>query len=638
MTRRRLVTLLAAAITVVIAGTACADTIDPVGIGDLWPSTDTPGAGRGTMLETYSPSDWVWSLDTDYGSTDVFDPLFHVIPDLLMVLLVVVVGAGVGMVTWAFGLVELPGVQEPLTAAIGGTGEAVMIGLFPAALAIAAFTALVQNRGYRDFAWVILSAVVAMTLWQTPQMWVDAVDGGRTMGAELALSATGAGLGGGKGIEAQPFKMAHSPAYPGPAREDMIRTATDATWRTYAATPWCLAEFGSMEACRRFARPVLDAGSDKEKRKEYLQEEVTAETVGEESAAWREGHRPFRRASILLPAVLVAIAFVGLLLTLLFASLRALFTALFLLVVGAVIAALWCIPGRPRQWGVAWADKLVGTILQSALATLVFGCTMIIQVVISSRMGELGWAPSACLSLVAAVSAYTYRGMLQSIIGGGGGTGGLPGGAGAMLGMMLTRQASRAGAALSRPRPTPQTSSTGNGSGSGGGGGGAPGRPPTRPTPAPPGPRPTGGTGPSTVPASRTPSPRSTTGAGAGAPSAGGTGSAPRSGGAALPGSAAPYPAPAPAPARTARSGPRALDPAGPTPAGGAAISPPELVPVPPVSLRRPGRTARPRTQPPPPLPSGRRRPQGQQLALPIPPVRQPPPPRPRARRMPPPA
>ncbi|MFJ4880867.1 hypothetical protein ACIP93_37455 [Streptomyces sp. NPDC088745] len=640
MTRRKFVTVLAAALTVVIAGTAYADTIDPVGIGDLWPSPETPkGVGK-TMYETYEVNEWVWSLDTDYGATDVFDPLFHIVADLLMTLLVVVGAAVTGLMNWLFGLVQLPDIQEPLAAAIAGSGEAVVIGLFPAALAIAAFMAYSQGSGARDFAWVLLAAVVASTLFQFPRMWVDGVDGGRTIGAEIALSATSSGLGGAKGMEGVPFKLGHQPTYTGSARDNMLRTSTDAVWRTYTVTPWCMAEFGSLEACRRHARGVLDLGSDKEKRKTYLQDKVNENTVGEESARWREGHRPFRRAAVLLPSVVVSLLFAGLLITLLFASLKSLLSALFLLVVGAIFAAMWVIPGRPRRWGVAWADKLVGEVLESALATMTVGGVMILQVAITSRMGTLGWGPSAALSVVAAIAAFKYRATLQAIIGGSGGGGGgglLGGGAGALLGTMLTRRMSRAGSAATRRRnPTPPpTGPTGPNSGGGGsgGGGGRGGRPPTRPTPAPP--RPRSGNGPAL------PKTSGSTG-GSGATTSRTAGAVSGSGGAlALPGPATSgttttgTTTTGTALPRPSRSGRHAPPPAGPPthqakqpdPAGVAL--PGDLVAVPPAGIGGATRAPSRRTQPPPPPPSGHRRPP-QRRVIPLPPARRelPPPPR----------
>ena len=41
----------------------------------------------------------------------------------------------------------------------------------------------------------------------------------------------------------------------------MLRKSADATWRGFAVTPWCIAEFGSIDACERYGKGMLDVGS-----------------------------------------------------------------------------------------------------------------------------------------------------------------------------------------------------------------------------------------------------------------------------------------------------------------------------------------------------------------------------------------
>ncbi|MFF8265023.1 hypothetical protein [Streptomyces virginiae] len=126
---------------------------------------------------------------------------------------------------------------------------------------------------------------------------------------------------------------------------------------------------------------------------------------------------------------------------LLFGSIAAMMAALFLLVVGPLFAALWVIPGRPRQWGVRWADALVGVVMQSAITTLTAGSVMIIQMVTALAMPTYGWLGCSALSIAGAISAFKYRSILTGIVGGAGPTGGS--GAGALLGALATRSPSR---------------------------------------------------------------------------------------------------------------------------------------------------------------------------------------------------
>ncbi|MEV7420680.1 hypothetical protein [Streptomyces sp. NPDC089919] len=519
----------------VTAGVAHADTIDPIGVGGLFPSPSVP-KGHGTMFETY-PDLLTWRLDTDFDTFDVLDPVLHTIADVLMVLLVTIGAAVATLAGWTFGMTDLPEVQKPLAEAISGSAGAVMAGVFPAALAIGALVAFMRSQrgdggGFSDLAWVLVSAVAAATLLQSPQTWVDGVDQGRMLGTDIAMTATDAGIGSaGGGIEKVPFALATPTRYSGDAQDRVVRRATDTVWRVYVAQPWCLAEFGSLTACQRYGREVLDRGSDMDKRKDYLEEEVTDDDVGDESLAWREGHRPMARAGVLLVAVPVALLFGLLLITLLFGSIAAMMAALFLLVVGPLFAALWVIPGRPRQWGMRWFDALVGTIMQSAIVTLTAGGVMMIQMVTAMAMPTYGWLGSSALSIAGAIAAFKYRGVLTSIVGGGGAAGAGAASMGALLGAMATRgvgrQAARAAGATGRgigragraagrgagrladaieehgPQPDDPPSA-------------GPTRPVRRPTPPPPPPaggrppRPGPGTGPGRGPAAGGTGPRAT--------------------------------------------------------------------------------------------------------------------------------
>ncbi|MFD8025787.1 hypothetical protein ACFV6G_35910 [Streptomyces lavendulae] len=490
----------------VLSGVAHADTVDPEGVGGLLPTPKGP-TGSGTMYETY-PDLLTWRLDKDFDSLDFLDPALHVIADVLLVLLVTIGAAVSTLAGWCFGLTDLPEVQGPLTQAISGSAGAVMAGVFPSALAVGGLVAFLRAQrgdggGVSDFAWVLVSAVAAATLLTAPQVWVDGVDSGRMLGTEVAMSATDAGIGAaGGGIEKMPFALGHKTSYPGDASDRVVRRATDTVWRVYVGVPWCLAEFGSMKLCQEHGRKVLDYGTDADARKEYLQEHLDEDDVGAESQAYRQGHRPLERAGVLAVAAPVALLFGILMIVLLFGSVAALMAGLFLLVVGPLFSALWVIPGRPRQWGVRWADALLGVVMQSSITTLTAGGVMIIQMVVALAMPTYGWLGCSALSIAGAISAFRYRAILTGIIGGAGPAGGS--GAGALLGAMATRSLSRhagrvlrapgripgrIGAAVARRHRTPLPPRPG------------PPRPPAPPPPPPPpaGGRPPGpgaGTGP----------------------------------------------------------------------------------------------------------------------------------------------
>ncbi|MFE6460548.1 hypothetical protein ACFVP0_24225 [Streptomyces cinereoruber] len=484
--------LFAATTLMVAAGHAQAADIPPVGIGDLMPSpASSVPKGQGTLYEEYSnPS--LWLLDTDYGVSDALEATSHTIADLCMVLIVVLGRACVTIVQWIFQFVSLPELQGVLTGSISGAAKYVSATLLPAALAVGGLVAFARHRdggggGLSQIAWLFVSGLVSVSLLSTPQVWVDGVDTTRQVGANVALSATADGIG--TGEQTFPFKLDHQPQYTGSGRDDMLRKSSDAVWRSYVATPWCLAEFGSFEVCEKYGKELLDQGPSADKRKDWLKETVDRDAVGGASVEWRQGHNPAGRIAITVAGLVCVAIFAVLVIALAFASLASLLGALMLLVAGSVFACLWVIPGRPRQWGLRWFDQLLGLTLQSFVATMVLGCVLVVQVATTTMFGTYGWAPSVGLSIAAALMAFKFRKIIESIVG----VSGSMSPVGAAMGLLAARSATRMlkggparyqhnMAPKTLTKPSTRVATRGGiggaggvgGSGGGGGGGGGP--------------------------------------------------------------------------------------------------------------------------------------------------------------------
>lgn len=412
------------ALTTVVAAAAHAHAadIDPMGVGDLMPSpsTKTP-AGQGTLFETYS-SQSLWMLDSDYGMFDSLDPILESFADICMILVSTIGMACVVSVQWVFQLTSLPELESALTDSLGGAAAVLSATVLPAALVVGMLVAFGNAKngggdgaGVSQIMWVMVSAVVSISLLSTPQVWVSGVDTVRTVGAGVTMEAASAGV---SGTSADfPFKMDHEPKFTDNGRDNMLRRAADSIWRSQVATPWCIAEFGSFEVCEKFAKGLLDQGTDKDKRKEWLQENVTSEAVGGDSVSWRAGHQPLMRLTVTALALLSVIIFAFLLLRLAYASLRSLIGALMLLFSGVLFASLWVIPGRPRRWGNAWFDQLLARCLESVIATLVLGAVLSVQIATTQMFDVYGWLPTTGLSIATAAVAMQFRAVIAQIFG-----------------------------------------------------------------------------------------------------------------------------------------------------------------------------------------------------------------------------
>ncbi|MEU8516346.1 hypothetical protein AB0C76_32905 [Kitasatospora sp. NPDC048722] len=484
---------------------AHAANIAPVGLGDLMPSpsTSVPPGGT-TLFETYNNM-LLWQLDSDLGVSDVLDSTLEAFADLVMMLIVVVGRAVVVIVQWLFALTSIPELEKAVTRSIGGAATGLAETLLPTALGFGMFIAFVDQKksgnSLSQIAWVAVSGIVSISLLTSPGTWVSGVDTARTLGAGITMQATSAGLG--DGTQDFPFKLNHAPQFTGNVRDDALRKSSDSVWRAYVVTPWCLAEFGSMEVCRKFGTQVLDKGTDADKRKEWLQDNVTRDAVGKDSVSWRQGHRPAQRLAVLIPCLISLLIFAVLVIMLCFTSLASLLGALMLLLTGVVFACLWVIPGRPRRWGLAWFDQLVGRVLESMIATLVLGAVLSLQTASTQMFGTYGWLPSSGLSIAVAVVGIKFRSTVATIFGVS------SSGGSAIGGILAMRALSKVGRRTFKP---PQSSTPprkdpggkgGGGSGSGGSsgtvggsdsgsgrsGGGLPPTP-TRPRPIPPPPPP----------------------------------------------------------------------------------------------------------------------------------------------------
>ncbi|UQI49078.1 hypothetical protein M1P56_34585 [Streptomyces sp. HU2014] len=422
--RNLAIPIVGALTTVMVTATAAAaddkDAFSPAGIGNMLPVPESSYSGTGTLYEQYGNPN-LWRLDSELGWKDVADSMLNGIAVIFMGLTVVLGLAAIVVVQWSFKFTKIDKLGESIAGAVSGASEAVVATLLPTALAVGVLVAWINHRkangsALNQLGWVLASGVLAASLLTTPKTWVDGIESTRTIGSTVAMEATSAGLGeGGK----EPIDVGQ-PSYKGNSTQDsVLRKSSDAIWRSYVATPWCIAEFGSLDACKEFGKDLLDKGSDSKARKDWLSENVDGkpENGGEATLRWRQGHTPEGRIMVAIPAFICVALFAALAIALAFASLASLIGAFMLLIAGVVFACLWVIPGRPRQWGVRWFDTLLGFTLQSLVSTMVLGCVLIMNTVSVRLLDDFGWFAAAGLSITSALVAFKFRTIMESIVG-----------------------------------------------------------------------------------------------------------------------------------------------------------------------------------------------------------------------------
>jgi hypothetical protein len=387
----------------------------PTGFGDLLPAPDLTHGDTRTLFEQYNPM--AYSLEFEGSFSDPFRPVFNSFAELLMLYVVAATRAAIAIGWWLFSFTDVRALMDSTSSAIGDVSTQLSGWLLPSALALGAIAAYVQRKSsgsaLGQLVWVFAAGLLAISLAAGPATWLKGVDGARQVGAETVMGASGQVVG---GTLKTPFEMPE-PAFPGSPRDTMLRKSGDAAWRGFAVTPWCIAEFGSMEACGRYGKAMLDVGVDKDQRMNYVKNNVAKAEGGGDTPTvkWAKGENPFGRIGVLLIAAVAATLFAFLNIGLAATALMAFVGCLIMLVVGVVFACLFIIPGRSRQWGMNWLEALLGLVLQSVAAMLVFGVALSLLTAVFSLSQSLGWLPVTGLALVVLIAAFRLRRLLESM-------------------------------------------------------------------------------------------------------------------------------------------------------------------------------------------------------------------------------
>jgi hypothetical protein len=345
------------------------------------------------------------------------EAVFNGYAHMVMMYIVAIVRGAISVGWWLFSFTDIKPLTDTASGAIGGINTQLVGWLLPSALAFGAIAAYTQRRttgsAMGQLVWVLAAGVLATSFAVAPAMWLNGVDGARQIGAQAVMEPSKAALG----TTVQSPIAWPEPSFSGATRETLLRKSADATWRGFVVTPWCIAEFGSIQACQRYGKAILDKGTDGDARKSYIDNDIAKAEGGDNAATvkWSKGDNPFGRIGVLTLAAIAATMFAFLSIGLAFTALMAFVGCLLLLVVGVFFACLWIIPGRPRQWGVNWFEALLGLVLQSILAMLVFSATLTLITAVFSLTSSLGWLPVSGLSIAILIAAFRLRRLLESM-------------------------------------------------------------------------------------------------------------------------------------------------------------------------------------------------------------------------------
>lgn len=388
---------------------------NPAGFGDLLPTPDLTHGDTRTLFEQYGPM--TYGLDFETSIRDPLQAVFNGYAYMVMMYIIAITRAAISVGWWLFSFTDVKPLTDATATTIGASSNQLVGWLLPSALAFGAVAAYTQRRAsgsaMGQLVWVLVAGVLSVSFAVAPAMWLRGIDGARQLGAATIMTTSADAMG---PTMQSPIPWPE-PGFTGPPKDTLLRKSADATWRGFAVTPWCIAEFGSVEACGRYGKGMLDAGTDGDARSKYIDSVIKPAEGGDDAATvkWVKGENPFGRISVVMLAAIAATLFAFLTISLAFTALMAFIGCLLLLVVGVFFACLWIIPGKPRQWGLNWFEALIGLVIQSFLAMLVFGTTLTLVTVIFSLTGVLGWLPVTGLAIAVLIAAFRLRRLLDNL-------------------------------------------------------------------------------------------------------------------------------------------------------------------------------------------------------------------------------
>lgn len=399
--------------------------IDLPGMGSLFPIPE-PAEGTGqTLREAYPDTAWYLTSEMEnVGGSDFGDLMMLQMANLLMWLIRIITYCIIGMSYWVFGSSSLPGANTGTAEMMSSLSQIVLTQMLPVTLLLALFAAYAQVRrlDWSTAIWGIMSAVFAVAMLTGPLQVINGVDQVRQAGMGVVASVS---TGAGEQSMTDPLPSPNPPVYNADdPKGTMLRSVEDTVWRQLVATPWCMAQFGGVEACERYGPTMLNMASDAD-RQDYIQKEIYESLSadgnadeGKNSATgqWIKGEDSAGRIGMLTFNLVFVLIFGILLLGTGLTALVGLGMSYMLLGIGPFFAALWVIEGRPRQWGMGWFNLLVAAVASTVLSSLLFMVALnIVGAVIRTASG--GWATASVSALIILFSAFAVKNQVLGLFG-----------------------------------------------------------------------------------------------------------------------------------------------------------------------------------------------------------------------------
>lgn len=404
-----IITLIVAAMFV--SSSASADPADyqPDGMGQLFQTPDMQQGQQPTLFEKYPG----FSYRTDWNSTGWTSVRGNSVGPVLNAVVNVGLGATQGIVRTAIAFsyhmsdfTLFQDISNGISQMIGAATNSVYQDLFLTFLVVGAvvvfyLAAIRHNSGaigqMFTFVW---AGVAATSLAMAPGLWTGTVVNLADAGGSINSAAVQAAVS-----DLDVPIQGPTPTFGTDEGDNAQRRMADAIWRTYVVYPWCMTEFGSLNACKDYGEKIL--AMDTDERIDYIDSDEFKDAMGgADSDAWQmvTGQMGAERLSLVLPAILSAFIFCAFIIVL--NAMIAVFLLLAFILIGAGFFFLPClmIPGITRQWGKEWFRRTLLFALMPFVGSLVVSLTMFVSLGVLSMSSDMGWSIMTVMNFLGAIA------------------------------------------------------------------------------------------------------------------------------------------------------------------------------------------------------------------------------------------
>lgn len=403
-------------------GTAIAQAADGgTGISSLIPLEDWSNGGGKTLVEDVPTS--AYTVESTKGGFT--NPVIATMTGVASTLMLTVAEIGyiiVAIMSWLLGSAVAFEDSLDIAPLLGASATESLGWLFPSCLALGAlftyFDYLKEKAAFNGVLSLVIVAVAAISLSLYPNVWVSGLETARAAGNKVVSSiSNNTGR-----LSTAPFEYGSVSFSSNTDSQAFARQASDTVWRQMVVTPWCTAQFGSVEVCQKYGKELLTQQTIEEKKK-YLSNTVLKE-VGEDSPTGQiiTGDNWSQKLSSTFIAIILVIIMGFLIASLVFSAVIAFFQALLLLLLGVFFLPLGMIPGVTRSWVVTWAMMLAGAVMANVMAMLMLSVS--IGLVTEVSLSDMSWGRQFFVSLLVLFAAFSVKHTVATITGSGSTNGG----------------------------------------------------------------------------------------------------------------------------------------------------------------------------------------------------------------------